>query len=74
LFVQTLIGQGLGPSFTGFISDRLTPSLGGESLRYALVVIGFVNVWAAAHYAWGARTLRADLEATEKLVDATHRI
>ena len=26
-----------------------------------------VNVWAAAHYVWDARTLRQDLERTEKL-------
>ena len=34
---------------------------------YALVIVGLVNVWAAAHYLWGARTLRADLERTERL-------
>jgi len=66
LFVQTLIGQGIGPSMAGFFSDRLAPTLGTNSLRYALVMVGLVNVWAAAHYGWGARTLRQDLEATEK--------
>ena len=30
LFVQTLIGNGLGPSVTGFISDRLAPSYPAE--------------------------------------------
>jgi MFS family permease len=67
LFVQTLIGQGIGPSVAGFISDRLAPSAGTASLRYALVIVGLVNVWAAAHYMWGARSLRQDLEMTEKL-------
>ena len=67
LFVQTLIGQGIGPSVAGFISDRLAPSAGAASLRYALVIVGLVNVWAAAHYVWGARSLRQDLERTEKL-------
>ncbi|HWN85591.1 MAG TPA: MFS transporter [Vicinamibacterales bacterium] len=67
LFIQTLIGNGLGPSTTGFISDLLGPSLRGDSLRYALVIIGVVNIWAALHYAWAARTLRQDLEATEAL-------
>jgi MFS family permease len=70
LFVQTLIGQGLGPSVAGYISDWLAPSLGKESLRYALVLIGLVNVWAAVHYVLGARTLRADLEETERLATA----
>jgi MFS family permease len=70
LFVQTLIGQGIGPSVAGFISDRLAASAGAASLRYALVIVGLVNVWAAAHYVWGARSLRQDLEMTEKLAAA----
>ncbi len=67
LFIQTLIGNGLGPSVTGFISDRLAPSFQTDSLRYALVVIGVVNFWAAVHYMVGARSLRSDLELSEKL-------
>jgi MFS family permease len=67
LLVQTLIGQGIGPWLAGFISDRLAPSMGRASLRYSLVIVGLVNIWAALHYLIGARTLRQDLEATEKL-------
>ena len=67
LLVQTLIGNGIGPWLAGLISDRLRPSMGAASLRYSLVVVGLINIWAAAHYAWGARTLRQDLEGTEKL-------
>jgi predicted MFS family arabinose efflux permease len=64
LFVQTLIGLGMGPFVTGILSDALGPSYGNESLRYALVIIGLANIWAAFHYFAGARTLRADLTAT----------
>src|SRR6185503_10209923 len=46
LFVQTLIGQGIGPATAGFISDRLVPSVGTQSLGYALVIVGMVNIWA----------------------------
>jgi MFS family permease len=70
LFIQTLIGNGLGPSVTGLISDRLAPTFQQDSLRYALVIIGVVNVWAAVHYLLSSRTLRQDLEATEKLAAA----
>jgi MFS family permease len=70
LFVQTFIGLGLGPLLAGMISDYLAPSAGTDSLRYALVVVGLANVWSAAHYLRGARTLRADLEATERLAPA----
>jgi MFS family permease len=67
LFIQTLIGNGLGPSVTGLISDWLVPSFETDSLRYALVIIGIVNFWAALHYMVGARSLKSDLELTEKL-------
>jgi MFS family permease len=70
LFIQTLIGNGLGPSVTGLISDWLAPSFQVDSLRYALVIIGVVNFWAAIHYMVGARSLRSDLELTEKLASA----
>jgi MFS family permease len=70
LFIQTLIGNGFGPSVTGFISDRLAPAYQQDSLRYALVIIGVVNVWAALHYVIGGRTLRQDLEAAEKMAMA----
>jgi len=70
LFIQTLIGNGLGPAVTGYISDWLRPSVQTDSLRYALVIIGVVNIWAALHYLIGARTLRQDLETTEKLATA----
>lgn len=65
LFVQTMIGYGLGPWVTGRMSDMLNPSYGVHSLRYALVIIGLVNIWAAVHYVWGARTLRTDLARNE---------
>jgi MFS family permease len=62
LFIQTLVGLGLGPVLVGMISDHLKPALGdGQGLRYGLVTIGVVNLWAAAHYFWGARRVREDL-------------
>ncbi len=70
LFIQTLIGNGLGPSVTGLISDWLVPSFETDSLRYSLVIIGVVNFWAAIHYLVGARSLKSDLELTEKLASA----
>ena len=77
LFVQTLIGYGLGPLIVGAISDYLAPSLapaipvnpddllvGNDSLRYAIVGVGFCNLWAAWHYMVGARTIREDFAET----------
>ena len=71
LFVQTLIGLGMGPFLTGVLSDALEPTYANESLRYALVVIGMCNIWAAFHYFAGARSLRADLTNTAALDGAT---
>jgi MFS family permease len=70
LFIQTLIGYGLGPSITGLISDSLKTSYQQDSLRYALVIIGVVNLWAALHYQLSSRTVRQDLEATERMATA----
>jgi predicted MFS family arabinose efflux permease len=62
LFVQTLIGLGIGPFLAGAISDYLHPTFGADSLRYGLVTVGVINAWAAVHYFWGSRTLRQDME------------
>ena len=62
LFMQTLIGLGLGPLLAGAISDYLHPTMGNDSLRYGLAIVGIVNVGAAIHYFRGARTVREDLD------------
>ena len=71
LFIQTLIGLGLGPFFVGVISDHLHSTVGNQSLAYGLVIVGLVNLWAAAHYFRGARSLRKDLGTSERLGRAT---
>ncbi len=67
LFVQTLIGLGLGPLFVGMISDHLAPYKGEHSLAWGLVIVGLVNIWASWHYYRGSRTLVGDLDATAAL-------
>jgi MFS family permease len=66
LFIMNLIGMGLGPVAVGVASDVLLRAgdLGDESLRFALLSVTLVNVWATLHYLAAARTLRADLAAT----------
>jgi predicted MFS family arabinose efflux permease len=71
LFVQTLIGLGLGPFFAGVISDLLKADMGSDSLRYGLVIVGLANIWATVHYFAGARSLRANLEETTRLLART---
>lgn len=62
LFILNIIGLGLGPQFVGMLSDYLAPTYGVESLRYALLIAGLLNVWAAVHYYFAGRHLEADLE------------
>jgi MFS family permease len=56
LLVINLIGLGLGPTLVGVISDLLKPSLGAESLRWAMLVFAAVTPWAIFHY-WRAGVL-----------------
>ena len=59
LFLLTnLVGFGLAPMIVGMLSDLLAPRFGGESLRYAMLAIGLVNLWAALHFALAGRGLK----------------
>ena len=54
LFMFNLVGLGMGPLVIGIASDALAPTLGSESLRYAMaaglttVLLGGVLFWRAA--------------------------
>ena len=61
-FVLNLIGLGLGPMLTGFVSDLLTPNYGDNALRYAMSLTVLVNIWCALHYYLATRTIRADFD------------
>ncbi|MEE2891546.1 MAG: MFS transporter [Pseudomonadota bacterium] len=55
LFTLNIIGLALGPSAVGILSDMFAPTYGDDSLRWALMICGFGNLWAAFHY-WRAGT------------------
>jgi MFS family permease len=70
LFIINLVGLGLGPQVVGLASDLLKPTLGLESVRYALLWVVLAGAaWSSVHYLLAARTLRQDLEV--KLAPAT---
>ncbi|WP_315764009.1 MULTISPECIES: MFS transporter [unclassified Bradyrhizobium] len=56
LLMSSLFGLGLGPVTVGAISDCLRPSLGSESLRYALMATLCMPVWASVHLWLAARS------------------
>ena len=60
LFVNNLIGLGLGTWYFGAVSDALAPRFGDEALRYAIYSgLGFYVV-SAALFALAARGLQRD--------------
>jgi MFS family permease len=60
----TLFGYGLGPLIVGALSDRLQPTLGVDSLRYAMLITVPVYVAAGLCYAAAARTIKRDAVTT----------
>ena len=61
LFVLNIIGMGFGPQLVGIMSDYFAPEYGKESLRMALFVLTFLNLWCAYHYYTAGRTLHQDI-------------
>jgi len=63
-FILNMIGLGCGPFIIGMLSDYLAPSLGNESLRYAMLyVLPFVQLWAVLHFYLASRTFRDEVAA-----------
>ncbi len=62
--IINIIGLGLGPWTIGMASDMLEPTLGRESLRYAMLyILPVVMFWSLCHFYLASRTLREDLAA-----------
>jgi hypothetical protein len=61
LFILNIIGFGLGPPTVGEISELLKPSLGNDSIRWAMMttlVPWIVSAWC---YWRASKTLKEDL-------------
>ena len=56
-----LVGTGAGPLLVGYLSDVLTPTLGGGSLRYAMIIGVMFISWGALHFFIAAKHLRNEL-------------
>jgi MFS family permease len=61
LLLANLVGMGLGPLIVGMISDALRPSVGNDSLRYAMLAISCVAFWMAYQLMCVRRTVSDDL-------------
>jgi MFS family permease len=60
-FVLNLVGLGLGPLVVGMISDQLAPTLGNESLRWAMSIIIVIGAASTILFFVSAKKLVADL-------------
>lgn len=63
MLLANLIGMGIGPLVVGILSDSLMPALGSDSLRYAMLVMSFLALWAGYHFWQVGWTVREDLSA-----------
>src|ERR1044072_5001593 len=67
--IINLVGLGFGPMIVGMISDALKPSLGNESLRWALSIIIIISIISAAFFFVSAKKLMIDLKGKEVIVE-----
>ena len=61
LFSLNVIGGGLGPFLVGALSDAFEPSMGHESLRYAMLALTVPIVLSVVFYFLAATRLKRDL-------------
>lgn len=61
MLCMNLIGLGIGPTVVGVLSDLFEPAYGRDSLRMALIVMSLLPIWAAVHFYFCGRHLKAGL-------------
>jgi MFS family permease len=61
-FVLNIIGLGLGPLAVGAVSDALAPSMGVESIRWAIMITSIAGLTGSALYFLAAKFVREDLQ------------
>jgi MFS family permease len=71
MLLANLIGMGIGPQVVGVLSDRLAPLQGADSLRYAMLAMSFVALWAAYHFWRAGETIQKDLAAVTDRVHSS---
>jgi predicted MFS family arabinose efflux permease len=81
LLILNLIGLGLGPMFTGWLSDMFrimfveqgmpAKQALAQGLQWGILVTVFINLWAGVHYMLAGRTLNQDIALGEQQLAAT---
>lgn len=60
-----IIGYGLGTQSVGLLSDLFKATMGADALRFALMPLIGVALWAMCHFLIAARSLRHDFTAAQ---------
>ncbi len=63
MLFANLIGMGAGPQLVGLSSDLLMPMAGKDSLRYAMLMLSLVALWASYHFWRAGQSVAQDLPA-----------
>lgn len=61
IFLQLIFGSLVGWQLIGVLSDVLSASTGVQALRWAMVMITPMAIWAGVHFWFASRTIRQDL-------------
>jgi hypothetical protein len=61
LFVSAIIGQGLGPTLAGVLSDVLDSSAVENPLKISLLIIAVPFLFSAIHNYLGSKSFLGDL-------------
>ncbi len=61
LFINNIIGLGVGPLAIGLLSDGLMPNYGDKALPYAMSIMALITLWAFVHFLFAARSLTQDI-------------
>lgn len=61
LFCLTIVGSSVGPVAVGWLSDRLLPTYGALSLRYAMCLMGITILWSAWEFYRASRAMPEDM-------------
>jgi MFS family permease len=70
VLIVNILGLSLGPLLTGMISDALQPTLGAQSLRYAILASQVMSVVAALCFFRSGQHLVRELEGASREVGA----
>lgn len=73
MLLCNLVGMGIGPQVVGLLSDLLRPVLGSDSLRYAMLIMSSLALWAAYHFWMVGRSVREDLSAVARRIQPNSR-